>query len=109
MGPVSTVPIELRWSSEARSVAEADALLTRLWSSPESRRTLAPAARDAQPIAVRTGVMNLVVVATGEERGIHAAATLQTLPRSPSRTLFIVPRDPGGPSEFRGQIGRAHV
>ena len=104
MVPVSTLPSELRWSSEAHSVAEADALLTRLWSSAEARRSLAASDSGAKQIAVRTGVMNLVVVATGEERGIHAAATLQTLPRSPSRTLFIVPRDPGGPADFRGRL-----
>jgi len=98
----------LRWKSTATSVAEADALLARLWSSTESRQQItAELIKDADgktPIAVRTGVMNLVVVAPGAERAVSAASALSSLPRNPSRTLFIVPRDPEGPPTFRARL-----
>lgn len=98
----------LRWQSTASSVQEADALLARLWSS-ESRHLLAgksalSTSEGIEPLAVRTGVMNLVVIAPGEERAISAAAALATLPRNPSRTLFIVPRDPEGPATFKARM-----
>jgi glucose-6-phosphate dehydrogenase assembly protein OpcA len=98
----------LRWKSTATSVAEADALLSRLWSSTESRQQITgDLIKDADgktPIAVRTGVMNLVVVAPGAERAVGAASALSSLPRNPSRTLFIVPRDPEGPPTFRARL-----
>lgn len=102
------VTSSLRWSSSATTVAEADALLAKLWASSEARRLLVPNApagsATAEPIAVRTGVMNLAVVANGAERAAHAASILATLPRSPSRTLFIVPRDPEGPATFAARL-----
>jgi glucose-6-phosphate dehydrogenase assembly protein OpcA len=98
----------LRWKSTATSVAEADALLARLWGSTESRQEITgDLIKDADgktPIAVRTGVMNLVVVAPGAERAVGAASALSSLPRNPSRTLFIVPRDPEGPPTFRARL-----
>lgn len=98
----------LRWKSTATSVAEADALLARLWSSTESRQQITgDLIKDAdgkRPIAVRTGVMNLVVVAPGAERAVGAASSLSSLPRNPSRTLFIVPRDPEGPPTFSARL-----
>jgi glucose-6-phosphate dehydrogenase assembly protein OpcA len=98
----------LRWKSTATSVAEADALLARLWGSTESRQQItSDLIKDADgktPIAVRTGVMNLVVVAPGAERAVGAASALSSLPRNPSRTLFIVPRDPEGPPTFRARL-----
>ncbi|MFZ9782961.1 MAG: glucose-6-phosphate dehydrogenase assembly protein OpcA [Candidatus Limnocylindrus sp.] len=98
----------LRWKSTAHSVAEADALLARLWSSTESRQQISagasPDANGTTGIAVRTGVMNLVVVAPGEERVVGAASSLASLPRNPSRTLFIVPRDPEGPPTFHARL-----
>ena len=104
----SILASSLRWSSAATTVAEADALLAKLWSSSEARRLLvANAAKgpDAtEPVAVRTGVMNLAVVATGAERATHAASILATLRRNPSRTLFIVPRDPEGPATFAARL-----
>ena len=104
----SILASSLRWSSSATSVAEADALLAKLWASSEARRFLvsdSPAdATTAEPIAVRTGVMNLAVVANGAERAAHAASILATLPRNPSRTLFIVPRDPEGPATFAARL-----
>ena len=90
-----------RWNSTAHSVDEADALLARLWSSTDARSALTTTTDTS---AVRTGVMNLVVVAKGEERGLHAAATLETLSRNPSRTLFIIPRDPEGPATFSAHL-----
>ncbi|MFM8404162.1 MAG: glucose-6-phosphate dehydrogenase assembly protein OpcA [Candidatus Limnocylindrus sp.] len=98
----------LRWKSSADSVAEADALLARLWSSTEQRQQIGASTSSdgsgATPLAVRTGVMNLVVVAPGEERAVGAASSLTSLQRSPSRTLFIVPRDPEGPPTFRARL-----
>ena len=98
----------LRWKSTATSVAEADALLARLWSSTESRQQITSEliknVEGKTPIAVRTGVMNLVVVAPGAERAVGAASALSSLPRSPSRTLFIVPRDPEGPPTFSARL-----
>ncbi|MGA1353706.1 MAG: glucose-6-phosphate dehydrogenase assembly protein OpcA [Candidatus Limnocylindrus sp.] len=98
----------LRWKSTAHSVAEADALLARLWSNTESRQQISagasPDANGTTGIAVRTGVMNLVVVAPGEERVVGAASSLASLPRNPSRTLFIVPRDPEGPPTFHARL-----
>ncbi|NDH28294.1 MAG: hypothetical protein EBX81_03110 [bacterium] len=104
----SILASSLRWSSRATTVAEADALLAKLWASSEARRFLvSDSPTDATataPIAVRTGVMNLAVVANGEERAAHAASILATLPRNPSRTLFIVPRDPEGPATFAARL-----
>ncbi|MEO0064500.1 MAG: hypothetical protein RLZZ377_926 [Chloroflexota bacterium] len=104
----SILASSLRWSSSATTVAEADALLAKLWASSETRRFLvsdSPTdATTAEPIAVRTGVMNLAVVANGAERATHAASILATLPRNPSRTLFIVPRDPEGPATFAARL-----
>lgn len=98
----------LRWSSSATTVAEADALLAKLWASSEARRLLvshvSTSSTTSEPIAVRTGVMNLAVVASGAERATHAASILATLPRNPSRTLFIVPRDPEGPATFAARL-----
>jgi glucose-6-phosphate dehydrogenase assembly protein OpcA len=98
----------LRWSSSATTVAEADALLAKLWASSEARRLLvshvSTSSTNSEPIAVRTGVMNLAVVASGAERATHAASILATLPRNPSRTLFIVPRDPEGPATFAARL-----
>ena len=104
----STLASSLRWSSSATTVAEADALLAKLWASSEARRFLVSdspaAATTPEPIAVRTGVMNLAVVANGAERATHAASILASLPRNPSRTLFIVPRDPEGPATFAARL-----
>jgi glucose-6-phosphate dehydrogenase assembly protein OpcA len=98
----------LRWKSTATSVAEADALLARIWSSTESRQQITgDLIKDADgktAVAVRTGVMNLVVVAPGAERAVGAASALSSLPRNPSRTLFIVPRDPEGPPTFSARL-----
>jgi glucose-6-phosphate dehydrogenase assembly protein OpcA len=104
----SILASSLRWSSSATTVGEADALLSKLWASSEARRFLvsdSPTdATTTEPIAVRTGVMNLAVVANGAERAAHAASILATLPRNPSRTLFIVPRDPEGPATFAARL-----
>ena len=68
----STLASSLRWSSSATTVAEADALLAKLWASSDARRLLlansATGLQTIEPIAVRTGVMNLAVVANGAER-----------------------------------------
>jgi len=108
MGLNSIHASSLRWTSNATTVAEADELLAKLWASSEARRFLisdAPAdSTTGEPVAVRTGVMNLAVVANGAERAAHAASILASLPRNPSRTLFIVPRDPEGPATFAARL-----
>ncbi len=108
MGLNSILASSLRWTSSATTVAEADELLAKLWASSEARRFLvsdSPAgSTTGEPIAVRTGVMNLAVVANGAERAMHAASILASLPRNPSRTLFIVPRDPEGPATFAARL-----
>ena len=108
MGLNSIHASSLRWTSSATTVAEADELLAKLWASSEARRFLvsdSPAASTiGEPVAVRTGVMNLAVVANGAERAMHAASILASLPRNPSRTLFIVPRDPEGPATFAARL-----
>jgi hypothetical protein len=108
MGLNSIHASSLRWTSSATTVAEADELLAKLWASSEARRFLvsdAPAdSATGEPVAVRTGVMNLAVVANGAERAAHAASILASLPRNPSRTLFIVPRDPEGPATFAARL-----
>jgi glucose-6-phosphate dehydrogenase assembly protein OpcA len=108
MGLNSILASSLRWTSSATTVAEADELLAKLWASSEARRFLvsdSPAASTTgEPVAVRTGVMNLAVVANGAERAMHAASILASLPRNPSRTLFIVPRDPEGPATFAARL-----
>ena len=85
----------LRWKSTATSVAEADALLARIWSSTESRQQITgDLIKDADgktAVAVRTGVMNLVVVAPGAERAVGAASALSSLPRNPSRLANLRP------------------
>jgi len=104
----SILASSLRWSSSATTVAEADELLAKLWASSEARRFLVSDSptdsTTAEPLAVRTGVMNLAVVANGAERATHAASILASLPRNPSRTLFIVPRDPEGPATFAARL-----
>jgi glucose-6-phosphate dehydrogenase assembly protein OpcA len=108
MGLNSILASSLRWSSTATTVAEADELLAKLWASSEARRFLVSDSptdsTTGEPIAVRTGVMNLAVVANGAERAAHAASILATLARNPSRTLFIVPRDPEGPATFAARL-----
>ena len=108
MGLNSIHASSLRWTSNATTVAEADELLAKLWASSEARRFLvsdSPAgSTTGEPVAVRTGVMNLAVVANGAERAMHAASILASLPRNPSRTLFIVPRDPEGPATFAARL-----
>ena len=104
----SILASSLRWSSSATTVAESDELLAKLWASSEARRFLVSDSptdsATAEPLAVRTGVMNLAVVANGAERAAHAASILATLSRNPSRTLFIVPRDPEGPATFAARL-----
>jgi glucose-6-phosphate dehydrogenase assembly protein OpcA len=108
MGLNSILASTLRWTSSATTVAEAEELLAKLWASSEARRFLvsdSPAdSTTGEPLAVRTGVMNLAVVASGAERATHAASIMATLPRNPSRTLFIVPRDPEGPATFAARL-----
>ncbi|MBA2373850.1 MAG: glucose-6-phosphate dehydrogenase assembly protein OpcA, partial [Chloroflexi bacterium] len=94
----------LRWSSRARSIAEIETELARIWS----RVDLTTTGEDDEParrIAARTSVMNLVVIARNAEIGARSAATIQALTgRHPSRTLVVQSADPDGPSWLDARI-----
>jgi glucose-6-phosphate dehydrogenase assembly protein OpcA len=93
----------LRWTARARSIAEIETELARIWSSPDLAREF-----DGDPgrhMAARTSVMNLVVVARRPEIAERCAATIQALTgRHPSRTIVIQSADPDGPSWLDARI-----
>ncbi len=93
----------LRWAGHVTSVAEIERELGRIWSRPP-----APGVGNAEgdrPVAARTSVLNLVVVARSPELGELAAATLAMgTGRHPSRTLILVPTDPDGPAWLRADV-----
>jgi glucose-6-phosphate dehydrogenase assembly protein OpcA len=87
----------LRWSARARSIAEIESELARIWSGQDLTATI-----DGEPgrhVAARTSVMNFVVVARRPELAERCAATMTSLTgRHPSRTIVIQSADPDGPS-----------
>lgn len=93
----------LRWTARARSIAEIETELARIWSSPDLTTQL-----DDDPgrhMAARTSVMNLIVVARRPEIAERCAATIQALTgRHPSRTIVIQSADPDGPSWLDARI-----
>ncbi len=101
------VPV-LRWASRAKSIADIQRELARIWSQPDLSTDLADDGRVGRHIAARTSVLNLVVVAGRPEIGEHCAATISQLTgKHPSRTLILSPADPDGPAWIDGQI-QAH-
>src|SRR5664280_86036 len=94
---------ELRWSSQATTIAGIEHELATFWALPQVNAVVgAPSDR---VIAARTSVLNLVVVARSPELGERAASTLSMLTgRHPSRTLILVPTDPDGPDWLRAQV-----
>jgi glucose-6-phosphate dehydrogenase assembly protein OpcA len=97
----------LRWSSRARSIAEIELELARIWSQVDL--TVHDGEGDgARHVAARTSVMNLVVVTRRPEVAERCAATIQALTvRHPSRTLIVTSADPDGPAWLDGQV-QAH-
>ncbi|MCU0483195.1 MAG: glucose-6-phosphate dehydrogenase assembly protein OpcA [Chloroflexi bacterium] len=95
----------LRWDGAARSVAEVEAELARIWVSPEARAAVGDEGRPGRVVAARSSVLNLVAVARRPETGQRVAAEVATLTgRHPSRTLVLVPSDPDGPAWFRARV-----
>ena len=90
----------LRWSARARSIADVEKELARIWAHQDL--TVSDVQGDGPPgrhIAARTSVMNLVVIARRPEIAERAAATIQALTgRHPSRTIVVQSADPDGPS-----------
>jgi glucose-6-phosphate dehydrogenase assembly protein OpcA len=93
----------LRWSARARSIAEIESELARIWSGQDLTATI-----DGEPgrhVPARTSVMNLVIVARRPELAERCAATMQALTgRHPSRTIVIHAADPDGPSWFDARV-----
>jgi hypothetical protein len=93
----------LRWSARARSIAEIETELARIWSTPDLTTRIE--GEDARHVAARTSVMNLVVCARRPELAERSAATIQSLTgRHPSRTIVIQSADPDGPSWLDARI-----
>jgi glucose-6-phosphate dehydrogenase assembly protein OpcA len=96
----------LRWRSRAHSIEQIEQELARIWAEPNLETMT-----DGHPgrhIAVRTSVMNLVVIARRPEVGERGAATIQQLTgRHPSRTIIVSTADPDGPSWLDAQV-QAH-
>jgi hypothetical protein len=93
----------LRWTSKARSVAEVERELAKIWSIPQLEVEVEGG--HERRIAARTSVMNLVVVARRPELGERASAIIAALTgRHPSRTIIASPADPDGPSWLDARI-----
>lgn len=102
---IEAVPGEptLRWAAHATSVAAVERELGRVWG--QGRAGAAAGSVAEPPIAARTSVLNLVVIARTPELGEQAAATLAMgTGRHPSRTLILVPTDPDGPAWLRADV-----
>jgi glucose-6-phosphate dehydrogenase assembly protein OpcA len=97
----------LRWSSRARSIAEIEQELARIWSQVDLSLPDGGAG-GGRHIAARTSVMNLVVITRRPEIAERCAATIQALTvRHPSRTLLVTSADPDGPAWLDAQV-QAH-
>lgn len=93
----------LRWSDRARSIADIEKVLARIWAQQDLTTEV-----DGEPgrrIGARTSVMNLVVIARTRELAERSAATIQALTgRHPSRTLCLQSADPDGPSWIDARV-----
>ena len=98
----------MRWASRAKSIADIEQELARIWAQPDLGADVSGDGRVGRHVAARTSVLNLVVVARRPELGEHCAATISQLTgRHPSRTLILSPADPDGPAWLDAQI-QAH-
>lgn len=94
----------LRWSSRARSIAQIESELAKIWSSI-SLTTPNEEGTQERRVAARSSVMNLVVVAGRGEIGERVAAIVEGLTgRHPSRTIIVSAADPDGPAWINAQI-----
>ena len=92
----------LRWTARARSIAEIEMELTKIWAAQDQTIETDEMSRH---VAARTSVMNLVVVPRRPELAERCAATIQMLTvRHPSRTIVIQSADPDGPSWLDARI-----
>ncbi len=102
-----TAPIgkpTLRWSSRARSIAQIEVELGKIWNSI-SLTTAGEDGGEERRVAARSSVMNLVVVAGRGEIGERVAAIVEGLTgRHPSRTIIVSSADPDGPAWINAQI-----
>jgi glucose-6-phosphate dehydrogenase assembly protein OpcA len=93
----------LRWSARAKSIADVEKELSRIWAKQDLTTEV-----DGQPgrhVAARTSVMNLVVIARRPEIAERGAATIQALTgRHPSRTIVVQSADPDGPTWIDARI-----
>ena len=94
----------LRWSARARSIAEVEQQLARIWANQDLATEM-----DGEPgqrhIAARTSVLNLVVIARRPEIAERSAGTIQALTgRHPSRTIVVQSADPDGPSWIDARV-----
>jgi glucose-6-phosphate dehydrogenase assembly protein OpcA len=93
----------LRWTARARTIAEIEHELARIWATPDLTTEIE--GETSRHIAARTSVMNLVVIARRPEIAVRCAATIQSLTgRHPSRTIVIQSADPDGPSWLDARI-----
>lgn len=102
----------IRWTSRARSIADLERELARMWAADADSAANAMGAaggmgrRDEEAhVQARTSVLNLMVVARHPEIGQRAAATISRLSgRHPSRTIILSPADPDGPRWVDAQL-----
>lgn len=93
----------LRWSARARSIADIEKELGRIWADQDL--TTDVEGEPGRHVAARTSVMNLVVIARRPEVAERGAATIQALTGlHPSRTLVVQSADPDGPSWIDARI-----
>ena len=105
--PIQPNEPTLRWRSRARSIAEIEQELVRIWaqSGVDPNVDIDGDHVTDRHVAARTSVMNLVVIARRPEVGERCSATIQRLVgRHPSRTTIVQPADPDGPSWLDAQI-----
>jgi glucose-6-phosphate dehydrogenase assembly protein OpcA len=94
----------LRWSSRARSIAQIEIELAKIWGSI-SMTTRDQDGQQERHVAARSSVMNLVVVAGRGEIGERVASIVEGLTgRHPSRTIIVSSADPDGPAWINAQI-----
>jgi len=87
--------------STLHSVSEIERALARIWAGAAARK----ADEDEHHVAVRSSVLNLVVVAGRRETAERCAATIAaTAGRHPSRSLILSTADVDGPSSLDAWI-----
>jgi glucose-6-phosphate dehydrogenase assembly protein OpcA len=101
--PITVNEPVLRWSARAKSIADVEKELSRIWAKQDLTTEIE--GRPGRHVAARTSVMNLVVIARRPEIAERGAATIQALTgRHPSRTIVVQSADPDGPSWIDARI-----